>query len=225
MKTPQADETTHAYLVTCIVPPANITRKILDMRRLIFSASKQSGNALSPAVATLAVRRLKARPTVTKSNFDILRRSSRIAESWCQKIETNRTVFRSGTIHRVNDAAFLGLLSIPDIMPDAADCTSGSNPSRLKSSTAASGHGLSRVIDFLLPGAGFFICRIDDDLNMDPLQPWKMQSFFWPETGSRYLEFGFRDCSIDVYHVETGGPEREYSIWHQLASRRVHSGT
>lgn len=224
MKTPQADETTHAYLVTCIVPPANITRKILDMRRLIFSASKQSGNALSPAVATLAVRRLKARPTVTNNNFDIVRRSGRIAESWCQKIETNRIVFRSGTIHRVKDAVFLGLLSIPAIMPDA-DYTSGPKPSRLKSSTTVSGHGLSRAIDFLLPGAGFFICRIDDDLNMDPPQPMKMQSIFLPETGSRYLEFGFRDCSIDVYHVETGGPEQEYSIWHQLASRRVHSGT
>ncbi len=187
---------TRRAVICALEPPGNVAREINLYRRAYFREFGISSASLYPALI----------PLVISSPGVGVQGAARLAGFVARAIEDMDLRF-SGTRHHFSgDALYLGLsqglpellnfLGSPEIQPVPAECGCPAADSQ-----------------FLLPGAGFFVCRTDGSGN-------------FPATGDLPPPppLSFRDCSVSVYRVDSGDGFRHATRWTLLARTRRKTG-
>jgi hypothetical protein len=133
--------------------------------------------------------------------------ASRYCELLAGAIEKRNLSF-GGTGHLfAQDSLYLGMeIGLPELRESLEDLTRGSH-GKVSPNPVRKTH-------FLLPGAGFFVCRTDGPGE-------------FPAAGALPppIRFSFRDCSVSLYRVDSGDGFRHTSHWTLLAKVRRKTGT
>ena len=133
--------------------------------------------------------------------------ASRLCIDVAHAIEKRDLGFTGSTHVFANDSLYLGLMTG---LPELCEFLGGRSSERPDAPVG----NVVRNSHFLLPGAGFFVCRTDGPGE-------------FPAAGALPppIRLSFRDCSVSLYRVDSGDGFRHASHWTLLAKVRRKTGT
>ena len=194
---PLSDRADSRLWLCALEPPGNIARDIGLYRRRFFREFGIPSACMYPAIVTLSCSAARTG----------LASASRYCELIVSAIQERNLAFGGNFPVFAEDSLYLGMESgLPELRRFLDDLARG-DPGGISPIPARETH-------FLLPGAGFFVCRTDGPGE-------------FPSAGilPPPIRFSFRDCSVSLYRVDSGDGFRYTSHWTLLAKARRKTGS